>query len=38
MTGCTLLPGVLARETTVEPHSESAGEADIFDFKKRAGQ
>ena len=38
MTGCTLLPGVLARETTVELHSESAGEADTSDFLKRAGQ
>jgi hypothetical protein len=34
MTGRTLSPGVLARETTVELHSESACEVGISDFKK----
>ena len=37
MTGRTLSPKVLARETSVESHSESASEAGISK-KKRAGQ
>ena len=38
MTGRTLSQGVLARETAVELHSESASESGISDFKKRVGQ
>jgi hypothetical protein len=38
MTGRMLSPRVLARETSVESHSESASEAGISDKKKRVGQ
>ena len=34
MTGRTLSPGVLARETAAEPHSKSAGKAGISDIHK----